>query len=85
MQGIKDRQLDNYFQLEENITKQTKAQVLELVSDNNKGTEPTDKLRYFIIWYLSTESEISRGDFDQFETALKAAGAETSALSYVRK
>ena len=51
LKGIKDRQLDNYYQIEENITKQTKAQMLELINDKDKGTEPLDKLRLFIIWY----------------------------------
>jgi hypothetical protein len=47
--GIKNRQVDNYYQLEENVNKQTKAQVLELVKDGTKGDEPMDKLRFFII------------------------------------
>lgn len=83
LQGIKDRKLDEYFQLEESITKLSKAQLLELIQDPNKGTNPTDKLRLFMIWYLSTEQEISRTD--QFEEALSAAGADITALKYIRK
>ena len=37
LKGIKDRQLDNFFQIEENITKQSKAQILELLNDEAKG------------------------------------------------
>jgi sec1 family domain-containing protein 1 len=85
LRGIKDRQLDNFFQLEENITKQSKAQILELISDKNKGSEPMDKLRLFIIWFLSSEQEISRGDMDKFEEALRAAGADISSLVYIKK
>jgi hypothetical protein len=85
LQGIKDRQLDNFFQLEENITKQTKAQMLELIKDSDKGTEPMDKLRLFVIWFLSSEQEVSRGDMDSFDEALKAAGANTTSLTYIRK
>jgi len=48
--GIKNRQLDNYYQLEENVMKQTKAQMLELLTDEAKGSNPMDKLRLFIIW-----------------------------------
>jgi len=83
--GIKNRQLDNYFQLEENILKQTKAQMLEILSDEAKGTEPNDKLRLFIIWFLSTEQEVSRADMEKFEEALKASGANTSSLAYVKQ
>jgi hypothetical protein len=85
LKGIKDRQLDNFFQLEEDIKKQTKAQMLELVSDPDKGKEPLDKLRIFIIWFLSTEQEVSRADMDKFEEALRNIGVDTTPLTYVRR
>ncbi|UKZ75043.1 hypothetical protein TrVFT333_002715 [Trichoderma virens FT-333] len=85
LSGIKDRQLDNYFQTEENVMKQTKAQILEIIKDENKGNEPTDKLRLFIIWFLSTEQEVGRTDFESFEKALEAAGADVSSLPYIRQ
>lgn len=83
--GIKDRQLDNYFQLEEGIMKQTKAQIMEVVKDGDKGVNPTDKLRLFIIWFLSSEQEVSRADFEGFTKALEEAGADISSLAYVRQ
>lgn len=43
LKGIKDRQLDNYFQLEES-GKLTKAQMLELIRDKEKGNDPMDKV-----------------------------------------
>ncbi|OBT61235.1 hypothetical protein VE03_09663 [Pseudogymnoascus sp. 23342-1-I1] len=85
LNGIKNRQLDNYFQLEETITKTSKAQMLELLNDEDKGKEPMDKLRVFIIWFLSTEQEVSKGDMDRFEEALRKAGADTSAVAYIQK
>ncbi|KAK2759923.1 Vesicle trafficking between the ER and Golgi [Arachnomyces sp. PD_36] len=86
LKGIKDRQLDNFFQLEENIGKQTKAQILELLNDSEKGTEPLDKLRLFIIWFLSTEQELSRAEMTRFEESLTQAGCtDISALGYVKR
>lgn len=85
LEGIKSRQLDNFFQIEENITKQTKTQMLELLDDAEKGKEPLDKLRLFIIWFLSTEQEISRAEMDRFEEALTRAGADITALTYVKR
>lgn len=85
LSGIKDRQLDNFFQIEENIMKQTKAQVMEIIKDDNKGAEANDKLRLFVIWFLSTEQEVSRSDFESFEKALAAAGADVSSLPYIRQ
>ncbi|KAL4962889.1 syntaxin-binding protein [Aspergillus stella-maris] len=86
LKGIKDRQLDNFFELEENITKQSKAQILELINDPAKGTNPTDKLRIFLIWFLSTETELSRADISQFEEALTRTGVEdVSPIAYVKQ
>ena len=85
LEGIKSRQLDNFFQIEENITKQTKAQMFELLNDAEKGKEPLDKLRLFIIWFLSTEQEVSRAEMDRFEEALTRAGANITALTYVMR
>ena len=86
LKGIKDRQLDNFFELEENITRQSKAQILDLINDSGKGSEPQDKLRLFIIWFLSTETELSRTEMSQFEEALTRAGVpDISSLAYVRQ
>ncbi|KAH0536424.1 hypothetical protein FGG08_006693 [Glutinoglossum americanum] len=85
LQGIKDRQLDNFFQIEESITKQSKSQILELLNDEAKNKEPLDKLRLFIIWFLSTEQEVSRAEMERFEEALKRAGADTTVLAYIKK
>lgn len=87
LQGIKDRQLDNFFQLEESITKQTKAQILELLAAEDKGTEPLDKLRLFLIWYLSTETEPSKAEMTRFEQALTTAGCADflPALTFIRR
>ncbi|PYH48620.1 syntaxin-binding protein [Aspergillus saccharolyticus JOP 1030-1] len=86
LKGIKDRQLDNFFELEENITKQSKTQIMDLINDSTKGNNPTDKLRLFIIWFLSTETEVSRAEMSQFEEALTRMGVQdVSPLSYVRQ
>ncbi|CEJ80705.1 Putative SNARE docking complex subunit [[Torrubiella] hemipterigena] len=85
LSGIKDRQLDNFFQIEETATKQTKVQIMDIIKDANSGKEPTDKLRLFVIWYLSTEQEVNRQEFEGFEKALEAAGADISSLSYIRQ
>ena len=85
LKGIKERQLDNYYQIEENITKQSKAQILDLLNDEAKGREPLDKLRLFLIWFLSTEQDVPRADMGRFEEALTKAGADLAALTYVKR
>ena len=81
---IQSRQLDNYFQLEENVYKQTKAQVLEQIKTAEKG-KPEDYLRLFVIWYLSTEQDVSRPEWTQFEEALAAKGCDTTCISYIKQ
>lgn len=83
--GIKERQLDNFYQYEENILKQSKAQMLEILNDETKGKDPTDKLRLYIIWFLSTEQDISRAEMERFEESLRNAGADTSSLAYIKQ
>ncbi|PUU82110.1 Sec1-like protein [Tuber borchii] len=84
LKGIKERQLDNFFQIEESITRQNKAQLLEVINDPERKN-PVDKLRMFIIWYLSTENDVSRGDMQEYEAALKGAGCDLEPLAYVKK
>ena len=59
LKGIKDRQLDYWFQLEENIARQSKPQILEAINDPER--KAADKLRTFIIFFLSVDN-VSKED-----------------------
>ena len=83
--GIKNRQIDNFFQMEENVMKQTKVQVLEVIKDRGKGDNPQDKLRFFILWFLSTEHDVSRADWEKLEDALKEADVDVTCLPYIKQ
>lgn len=61
--GIKNRHLDDYFQLEENAARQTKTQILEIIKDDSKrGSEPQDMLRLFLVFALSTDQDVRLTD-----------------------
>jgi len=64
--------------------KQTKAQMLEFIRARENG-KAADKLRFFIIWFLSTEQDVSRPEWLQFDEALKEAGCDTTAMAYIRQ
>ena len=85
--GIKNRHLDDYFQLEETIMKQSFTQMLQLIMSEDRGNDPLDKLRIFIIWYLSAESEPSKAEMSRIEEALLAAGCSKflPALKYIQR
>jgi len=82
LSGIKDRQLDYWFQLEENISRQSKQQILEAINDSER--KPLDKLRAFIIFSLSVDN-VNKEDLADYETALAKAGVSLSALDYVKR
>lgn len=83
LQGIKERQLDTLFQLEESAGKQTKQAILEAIRDPEKQNAE-DKLRLFIIYYLSVEPAPSSADMAEFEKALSDAGCSEAPLNYVK-
>jgi hypothetical protein len=82
LSGIKDRQLDYWFQLEESIGRQSKSQILEAINDRERNAE--DKLRAFIIFFLSIDN-INKEDMNEYEAALTAAGVDLSSLNYVKR
>ncbi|GAA5805225.1 hypothetical protein HPULCUR_010739 [Helicostylum pulchrum] len=83
LNDIKDRQLDNFFQIEESITRQNKTTLLETIRDEEKKN-PEDKMRLFLIYYLSTVEEISKEDMEAYENALSEAGCDVEPLHYIK-
>lgn len=81
---IKDRQLDTFFQIEENITRQNKNLLLEVIRDQEKKN-PEDKMRLFLIYYLSTADEVPKEDMDAYEKALREAGCDMTPLEYIKR
>lgn len=78
---IGDRQLDTFTAIEESISKQTKASLLEVFKDPKKTAE--DKLRLFLIFYFAVE-DISKEDMAQYEEALTENGVSLSAVGYAK-
>ena len=92
LQAIKERALDNLFQVEEGAARQPKATVVSTLKgqtddpDQTAHPTPEDQLRLVIIYYLSlTDQNLSKEDLAELTTMLKEAGANTAALEYVKK
>ncbi|XAO24911.1 hypothetical protein I312_103720 [Cryptococcus bacillisporus CA1280] len=92
LQSIKERGLDNLFQIEETAGKQTKQTILAVL--NGATDEPgqtaspsaLDQLRLVIIYFLSTQDgALSKDDLKELENVLNEHGADTRALAYVKK
>ncbi|ORX39192.1 Sec1-like protein [Kockovaella imperatae] len=90
LQAIKERGLDNLFQVEENASRQPKTTVVATLKgqtdEPGQTAKPTpeDQLRLVIIYYLSLAT-LSKEDLAELTSILKEHGANTAALEYVKK
>lgn len=57
--------------------------MLSLINSDNRGTAE-DKLRLFLIYFLSTKT-IPPAEMEQFEEALTKAGADLTPLKLLKK
>jgi len=90
LQSIKERGLDNLFQIEEAAAKQPKTVIINTLNgqtdEPNETANPTpdDQLRLAIIYFLSSQT-LSKDDLTELTSLLKEHGADVAALDYVKK
>ena len=92
LQAIKERGLDNLFQVEEAAARQPKATIIATLKGQTDDTaesahpSPEDQLRLVIIYYLSVaDHAMPKEDISELTSMLKDAGADIAALEYVKK
>ncbi len=92
LQAIKERGLDNLFQVEEAASRQPKAAILATLRGQTDDPEttahptPEDQLRLVVIYFLSVaDHAMPREDLTELTGILKEAGADVAALEYVKK
>lgn len=92
LQAIKERGLDNLFQVEEGAARQPKSTIINTLKgqtdEPGQTAHPTpdDQLRLVIIYYLSIiDHTLSKEDLAELTGLLKEAGANVAALEYVKK
>jgi len=83
---IKQRGLDEYYAIEEDLLvgKGDKASVMSLLQATGRGSA-ADKVRLAIVYTLSATEGMSPQDAEAVEGALRASGADTTALAYVKR
>uniref|UniRef100_A0A8C5HVM5 Sec1 family domain-containing protein 1 n=2 Tax=Gouania willdenowi TaxID=441366 RepID=A0A8C5HVM5_GOUWI len=83
---IKSRKLDVYFEFEEKLMGKSTLDksLLDVISDPDAGM-PEDKMRLFLIFYITAQQPPSELDFEQYKKALLDAGCDLSPLNYIRQ
>ncbi|XP_074548907.1 sec1 family domain-containing protein 1 [Halichoeres trimaculatus] len=83
---IKSRKLDVYFEYEEKLMSKSTLDksLLDIISDPDAGT-PEDKMRLFLIFYITAPQAPSETDLEQYKKALSDAGCDLSPLNYIRQ
>lgn len=85
LQTIKRRSLDTFVALEEAMSKQTKATIIETIADEARGT-PDDKVRLALLWVLAqNEENATDANFAELEAALSAANCGINAVNYLKQ
>jgi hypothetical protein len=82
---IKARRIDFLFEMEEKIMSKSSLDkpLLDILSDPANGNAE-DKLRLFLMYFISS-AEITDDSLEQYKTVLQEAGADLSALEYLKK
>eukprot|EP01134_Creolimax_fragrantissima_P003118 CFRG3118T1 len=82
---IKERALDNFFEIEDRCMRRVALDqpIVSYLKLGAKGT-PNDKLRLYLIYFLTTEN-ISSAEEKECEAALSVQGADLSCLQYLRQ
>ncbi|BFZ54449.1 Vesicle trafficking between the ER and Golgi [Savitreella phatthalungensis] len=83
LKGVQDRHIDKFVESEETIARSSKQQLLAVINDDTR--KPQDKLRLFIIYFLSTEGDVKKADLVEFEAALEKAGCDLTPLKAIKK
>ncbi|KAG7511277.1 sec1 family domain-containing protein 1 [Solea senegalensis] len=83
---IKSRKLDVYFEYEEKLMSKSTLDksLLDIISDPDAGT-PEDKMRLFLIYYITAQLVPSESDLEQYKTALLDTGCDLSPLNYIKQ
>lgn len=85
LEQIKARDLGNIFHVEQQLgsSSSSLAKVLEIV--RGREASPADKMRLFLLYYLSQEAEPTAGELASLETALKEANCDLRPFEFVRQ
>ncbi|XP_053330877.1 sec1 family domain-containing protein 1 [Spea bombifrons] len=86
LEHIKARKLDVYFEYEEKLMSKSTLDksLLDIISDPDAGT-PEDKMRLFLIYYITSAQAPSEADLEQYKKALEDAGCNLAPLNYIKQ
>lgn len=84
LEQLKVRNFGDLYLIEQDLTKLTKASVLATIRDPKQGNA-SDKLRFFLVYYLSPTFAESDAGMLEYERALHDTGCDMSVLASAKK
>lgn len=85
LSSIKERKLDEYFEMEEKLMSKITSEksVMDFINDPEGGS-PTDKMRLFLIYFIS-QANNAELNLEQFEEALQNADCDLAPIKYIKR
>lgn len=81
---LDSKNLDSFFEIEQNLNDpKVQRQLLDILSTNSKADNSMDKLRTYIILFLS--SDLPKSFCDECESKLTQLNIDLSPLNYIKK
>lgn len=81
---LQSKSLDSFFEIEQNVNDKTiETQFKELLNDKSNGDNKMDKLRTYVILFLS--KDLTKEYCDECEKKLELLGCNLSPLSHIKK
>lgn len=81
---LQSKSLDSFFEIEQNVNDKTvESQFTDLLNTTSEGENKMDKLRTYVILYLS--KDLSKEYCAQCEKKLEELGCDLSSLSHIKK
>lgn len=84
---IKNRKLDNFFEIEEKIMNRNlidRASLDDMLTNPNYG-QPSDKYRLFLISYICDNPQLTEDQAERYVTVLEELGCKRTAYDYLKQ
>lgn len=84
LDAVGARKLDKLIAAQENVSANSKNEIIKLIREVGTGTNE-DKARMALVYTITMGEAMTEQEFAELSEALKAVGASTRALGYIKQ